>query len=172
MHYNSSSAQPYITIMIIGSTLPTPHQVNATTRPSTAAAIKWKSKKDFLWFFPREVLKMMDMVPTGLVGVQPFSYSIYKWGMGVLQGMFFLLPFDLKGHYLIWSTIFIFSLSSLSANSAAVQNTKNIWSYHINLSQKFHYVLRISWLPKITQNGFCIQHLCMNLSFQEKKNSL
>ena len=37
------------------------------------------------------------MVPTGLVGVQPFSYSICKWGMGVLQGMFFLLPFDLKG---------------------------------------------------------------------------
>ena len=50
-----------------------------------------------------------------------------------------------------------------------VENTKKIWFYHINLSQKSHFVLQISWLPKIIQNWFCILNLHMDLSFQEKK---
>ena len=36
-------------------------------------------------------------------------------------------------------------------------------------SQKFHLVLRISQLSIIVQNWFCIYHLRMDLSFQEKK---
>ena len=34
---------------------------------------------------------------------------------------------------------------------------------------KSHFVLQISWLPKIVQKWFCIQNLRMDLSFQEKK---
>ena len=37
--------------------------------------------------------------------------------------------------------------------------------YHINLSQKSHFVLQISQLPKIVQNVFSIQNLRMDLSF-------
>ena len=44
--------------------------------------------------------------------------------------------------------------------------------YHINLSQKSHFVLQIFQLPKIVQNVFSIQNLRMDLSFQKKKNSL
>ena len=36
-------------------------------------------------------------------------------------------------------------------------------------SQKSQFVLRISQLSKIVQNWFCIYHLCLDLSFQEKK---
>ena len=36
-------------------------------------------------------------------------------------------------------------------------------------SQKSHFVLQISQLSKIVQNWFCIYHLRMDLSFQEKK---
>ena len=50
-----------------------------------------------------------------------------------------------------------------------VKNTKKIWFYHINLSQKPHFVLHISQLPKIIQKCFCIQNLRMDLSFQEKE---
>ena len=67
------------------------------------------------------------------------------------------------------ATSLIFSLSWLSCKIWKVQNTKKNWFYHIKLSQKSHFVLWISQLPKITQNWFCIQNLCMDLSFQEKK---
>ena len=51
-------------------------------------------------------------------------------------------------------------------------NEKSVTATSINLNlstSEPHFVFQISLLPNIAQKWFCMQNMCMDLSFQKKK---